>query len=125
MKLQRFITLLLSFQRKFILLYKTVKSLNSYKALGNKQITVLTQKIKMTHHFKCVIYCTSYFFLAVFAFTAALARVVFTFTVDLACFDLSTIFFLRVVVFLTGRYFNAECAAARRAIGTRNGEQDT
>jgi TRAP-type C4-dicarboxylate transport system permease small subunit len=24
-----------------------------------------------------------------------------------------------------GRYFNAACAAARRAIGTRNGEQET
>ena len=55
-----------------------------------------------------------YFFLAVFAFTAVFA-----------CFDFNTTFFLSVVVFFAGRCFNAACAAARRAIGTRNGEQET
>ena len=29
------------------------------------------------------------------------------------------------LVFVCGRCLNAECAAARRAIGTRNGEQET
>ena len=34
-------------------------------------------------------------------------------------------FFFTVTVFFCGRYFKAEWAAARRAMGTRNGEQET
>gem|GEM_PF-6822407 len=33
--------------------------------------------------------------------------------------------FFTATTFFCGRYFNAACAAARRAIGTRNGEHET
>lgn len=54
----------------------------------------------------------------------------FVFGLFLAIFDFvfkafAVDFFLAVTDFFCGRNFKAECAAARRAIGTRKGEHET